>query len=191
MLLCCLRVCRYKGHPDYITIDTLTNSTNPNLCAADSLLIYDPFRGGFGGGNPHIDPTGGSSSASYPITGYNVPCINRCDLLNILTSGAYYGKKAMPYEPANNILVSNECRLLTYITEESMNCIFDSDVNSKNFSISIFSITGELLLKEFIKVVKGYNEFTIDLKNINSGIYLIQAELNGICSKTDKLIIVK
>jgi hypothetical protein len=72
-----------------------------------------------------------------------------------------------------------------------MNCIFDSDVNSNNFSISIFSINGELLLKEKISVVKGNNEFTINLKNINSGIYLIQAELNGICSKTDKLIIVK
>ena len=94
-------------------------------------------------------------------------------------------------ENPNNILISNECRLLTYLTEESMNCIFDSDVNSNNFSISIFSIHGELLLKEFKNVVKGNNEFTIDLKNINSGIYLIQAELNGICSKTDKLIIIK
>lgn len=72
-----------------------------------------------------------------------------------------------------------------------MNCIFDSDVSSNNFSISIFSITGELMIKENINVTKGYNEFTINLKNINSGIYLIQTELNGICSKTDKLIIVK
>ena len=93
--------------------------------------------------------------------------------------------------PDNNLLIKDNCRLLTYLNEESMNCIFDSDVSSNNFSISIFSITGELLIKENINVVKGLNEFTINLKNINSGIYLIQAELNGICSKTDKLIIVK
>ena len=72
-----------------------------------------------------------------------------------------------------------------------MNCIFDSDVNSNDFSISIYSINGELLLKEHQNVMKGYNEFTINLNGLSSGIYLIQAELNGICSKTDKLIIVK
>lgn len=192
--VCCsvgLRVCRYKGQPDYITIDTIQGDTNPNLCNADSLFIYDPHIGGFGGGNPIGDPSGGSSSASYIVAGYNVPCINRCDWLDILTSEAYYGKRATPNEPTNNILVKNECRLLTYLYEESMNCIFDSDVNSNDFSISIYSINGELLLKENQNVTKGYNEFTINLKNINSGIYLIQAELNGICSKTDKLIIVK
>jgi len=192
--VCCsvgLRVCRYKGPPQYIKIDTLQNDSNPNLCNQDSLFIYDPHIGGFGGGNPIGDPSGGSSSASYIVAGYNVPCINRCDWLDILTSGAYYGKRATPNEPTNNILVKNECRLLTYLYEESMNCIFDSDVSSNNFSISIFSITGELMIKENINVTKGYNEFTINLQNINSGIYLIQAELNGICSKTDKLIIVK
>jgi photosystem II stability/assembly factor-like uncharacterized protein len=93
--------------------------------------------------------------------------------------------------PNNQLIISDNCKILTYITEETMNCIFDSDVNSNNFSISIFSINGELLLKELQNVVKGNNEFTINLKNINTGIYLIQAELNGICSKTDKLIIVK
>jgi hypothetical protein len=190
--VCCsigLRVCRYNGPPQHITIDTLQGDIDPNLCITDSLWIYDPYRGGFGGGNHQIDPNDGGSTAQ--VAGYKVPCINRCDLLDLLTSGAYYGKRALPYEPANNILVSNECRLLTYLTEETMNCIFESDVNSNNFSISIFSINGELLLKEKISVVKGNNEFTINLKNINSGIYLIQAELNGICSKTDKLIIVK
>jgi hypothetical protein len=166
----------------------LQGDTDPNLCITDSLWVYDPYSGGFSNGNYISDPSGGSYAI---VQGYKVPCINRCDLLDLLTSEAYYGKKALPYEPANNILVSNECRLLTYLTEESMNCIFDSDVSSNNFSISIFSITGELLLKEKISVVKGNNEFTINLKNINTGIYLIQAELNGICSKTDKLIIVK
>ena len=47
------------------------------------------------------------------------------------------------------------------------------------------------IIKKQIKVVKGNNEFSINLYGLNSGIYLIQAELNGICSKTDKLIIVK
>jgi len=93
--------------------------------------------------------------------------------------------------PDNNLLIKDNCRLLTYLNEENMNCIFDSDVNSNDFSISIYSINGELLLKEHQNVMKGFNEFTINLNGLNSGIYLIQAELNGICSKTDKLIIVK
>jgi len=93
--------------------------------------------------------------------------------------------------PDNNLLIKDNCRLLTYLYQESMNCIFDSDVNSNDFSISIYSINGELLLKEHQNVMKGYNEFTINLNGLSSGIYLIQAELNGICSKTDKLIIVK
>lgn len=194
--VCCsigLRVCRYFGPPQYITIDTLQGETNPNLCIEDSLFIYDPFIGGFGGGNPIGDPSGGSSSASYIVAGYNIPCINRCDWLDILTSEPYFGfgKRAVPYEPTNKIMVKNDCKLLTYLNDDALNCIFDSDVNSNNFSISIFSITGQLLLKENINVIKGYNEFTINLYGLNSGIYIIQAELNGICSKTDKLIIVK
>lgn len=44
------------------------------------------------------------------------------------------------------------------------------------------------IIKKQIKVVKGNNEFTINLTGFSTGIYLIQAELNGICSKTVKLI---
>ncbi len=116
--------------------------------------------------------------------------INRCNILSGLTSGPYFnlGKRVLP---DNQISISNECQLLTYINSESLHCIFDSDVNSNNFNIFIYSITGQLLLKENKNVIKGNNEFSININNLSTGIYIIQAELNGICSKTDKLIIVK
>ncbi len=119
--------------------------------------------------------------------------INRCDILNILESDPFYGlgKRALPSAPNNQISISNECQLLTYLNSNALHCIFDSDVNSNNFNISIYSITGQLLLKENKNVIKGNNEFSININNLNTGIYIIQSELNGICSKTNKLIIVK
>ncbi len=190
---CCtvgLRVCRYYGEPPYITIDTLQGLSNPDLCIVDSLSVptLSPPGGGGGGG-----PTGGVLPGDYAVGNRKVPCINRCNILSILESDPFYGlgKRALPSAPNNQISISNECQLLTYLNSESLHCIFDSDVNSSNFNISIYSITGQLLLKDNRNVLKGNNEFTIPLNNLNTGIYIIQAELNGICSKTDKLIIVR
>ncbi len=119
--------------------------------------------------------------------------INRCDILNILESELFsgLGKRALPSAPTSQISISNECQLLTYLNSNALHCIFDSDVNSNNFNISIYSISGQLLLKENKNVIKGNNEFSININDLSTGIYIIQAELNGICSKTDKLIIVR
>ncbi len=69
--------------------------------------------------------------------------------------------------------------------------MLESDIASDNFSISIYSMNGELLLKDKRKVERGINDFSIDLNQLLSGVYLIQAEIDGICSKVDKLIILK
>jgi hypothetical protein len=191
---CCsigLTVCRISADPpahDYISITPNGTPSGGDSCLSHTRKVYDPAGLGF----PHVNPDG---SVSYGIKFTLLPCQDRCEWLNISDSEfnnyEYYGKVSFNDLDFQTINPGDELKLNIIVKKDFLDCYILSNIKTENCNIAIYNILGQPLINSIYNLKKGINDFSLNIDNLNSGMYIIQVNVDGIIQKTEKFIIVK
>jgi len=187
---CCsigLKVCRYSGPPEYISIDTLGGSNMGN-CIGITQAIFDPL--GLITPIYHAD-----GSVSYNTTTI-LPCQSRCNWLYGLSdsqynNSEYYGKDAIfeliPDSSKNrNVILMKLIDKVDYI-----DCLIYSPINSDNSTITVYNMLGVSMENIKINIKKGINSYKFKTLNYYPGLYIIQLTIDGTKKISDKFIIIR
>jgi hypothetical protein len=173
------------------TIDTIGNVSGGDNCIGQTQEVYNPL----GFGNPIYDPNDPNGPVRYNTT-MTLPCQDRCSWLYSLIDSQYndieyYGKETIKDMDLKAIYSCDELKLNVIVKKDFLDCYTYSNVKSDNCNISIYNILGQSLLQSRYNLYKGMNNYRINIDDFNSGLYLIQINVDGIIQKTEKFIIVK
>jgi hypothetical protein len=184
---CCsigLRVCRFEGNPEYITIDTLGGPAGVDSCAnfTQDVIDWASF------GNPIVHPDG--SVSYYHFTTHQ--CQNKCNWLYGLSDPGYYGKKAIQYDIESKLNYgTNEINIRIKIDNDHLDFYIESDINCDNLKIAIFSLQGQNLVSNKFNLQRGENYYQIPINRLTTGMYFVNVIIDGLILKTEKFIIIK
>jgi hypothetical protein len=187
---CCsigLTVCRIDADPnDYISITSNGTITGGNSCTG-TKKVYDPS----GFGTPIYNTNG---PVSYNTT-MTLPCQDRCDWLNIddsqFNNYEYYGKESYNDFDFQLINPGDELKLNITVKKDLLDCYIFSNIKTENCNIAIYNILGQSLINNSYNLKKGMNDFSLNIDDLNSGMYIIQVNVDGIVQRTEKFIILK
>ena len=191
---CCsvgLKVCRFEGPPQYITIDTLGGINGGNLCTSSTLRIVDPV----GFGTPVYHTNNPNDTTNYTITYYNIDtlqCQDRCNWLYGLKDDGFYGKKAIQYDiESKEHHGFDAINIKIKFYDDYLYFNIKSDIASEDLNIYVSSLQGFNLLSNKLRLKKGENQYQIQTQNLITGIYFISIQVNSLLFKTEKIIIIR
>ncbi|RRN76973.1 T9SS C-terminal target domain-containing protein, partial [Pseudoxanthomonas sp. SGD-10] len=115
-----------------------------------------------------------------PLAGYNY-----YKLIQVDADG-----KATDYEDFVQVVnygLDNNQNVFVFVAEQLLTVKAESESDA-NGSIEVYNTAGKLVLSQQVNVVKGNNQFNLDLGTLASGVYIVKADLG---SKAEIVKVVK
>jgi hypothetical protein len=185
---CCsvgLRVCRFEGDPNYITIDTLGS-----IAGFDSCLFVDYYIDPTNFGYYTLHPSGGLTY--HPPSPVAAQCENRCDWLYSLTHEGYSGRKAIDYDvELQEHFGDDDVLIKIKFGSEQIDIAIISEIESDNLQLKISSLEGHQAISLSDKLFSGENLYQINTNDLRTGFYILSIQIDGLLIKTEKYLKVK